>query len=116
MGIVDIDFRAMWEAMDASGEVLEKCVLQTKELESAVTNITACLGMRSEDREQAGDMATRNGSSHSLHIVGTLVGGTKFLIRAQIQRSDEKAGFLFKMAVRSPDVAVSRVVAACIKF
>merc|ERR1712157_674472 len=93
--IVDVDFRAMWEAMDASGEVLEKCVLQTKEVESAVTNIT---------------------SSHSLHIVGTFVGGSKFLIRAQIQRSDEKAGCLFKMAVRSPNAAVSRGVAACIKF
>mmetsp|Transcript_5566 Transcript_5566/g.17572 ORF Transcript_5566/g.17572 Transcript_5566/m.17572 type:complete len:774 (+) Transcript_5566:1115-3436(+) len=113
--IVDIDFRAMWEAMDASGEVLEKCVLQTRELESAVTNITACLGMRSKDREHAVDMVTKNVSSHSFHIVGTLVGSIKFLIRAQIQQSDEKAACLLKMAVRSPDAVVSRAVASCIK-
>lgn len=95
--------------------MLEKCVLQARGVESAVIAITACLGMRSEDGEHAAAVTMRNGSPYSLHIAGTLVGRIKFLIRAQIQQSDEKTGCLLKMAVRSTVAEVSQAVAACIK-
>jgi len=44
--VADTDFRSAWESLDRDGEVLEKFSLQFKDLESAVTAVTACLGMQ----------------------------------------------------------------------
>jgi len=114
--IADVDFRARWESLGISGEVLEKCVLQAKGAECAIAVIAACLGMRSEDGELAAAVTIKTGPPYNLHIGGTLLGRINFLLRAQIQQSDDKTGCFLKMAIRSPVARVSQAVAACIKL
>jgi hypothetical protein len=53
--------------------------------------------------------------THTLHLSGKFIGDINILARAQLQ-SDESAGsILLKLAVRSPDKAISQLVSECIR-
>jgi len=109
------DFRSAWEQAGNANEVLEKFALQFKKQEDAVAAVIDFLGMQPVDG--TGSMKPGEGGRkpHMLHMSGVFAGGTSVLARAQVAASGDAGGVLLKIAVRSNDPAVSRVVADCIR-
>lgn len=69
---------------------------------------------RPEDDTHVVADRTDPGAVHSLHLSGIFSGNIRVLVRAQLQ-IDEKAGCILKMAVRSPILEISQIIAECIK-
>ena len=109
------DFKKAWQTVGDTNEVLEKFALQFKTLEEAVTAVVAFLGMQPCDG--TGNVkAITPGKPHMLHLSGVFVGGQQVLARAQIvMQSENGSGVILKIAVRSDDASVSRMVADCIR-
>ena len=105
------DFRKSWETMGNGNEVLEKFSLQFKNQEDAVAAVIAYLGMQPCDGTGT---VKPGGKPHMLHLSGVFVGGRSVLARAQIALQGEAGGVILKIAVRSEDEGVSRMVADCI--
>jgi len=106
------DFRKAWETMGNGNEVLEKFALQFKKMDEAVSAVIAFLGMQPCDG--TGQLKPNAGNKpHMLHMSGAFVSGQQVLARAQIALQ-EGSGVILKIAVRSDDEAVSRMVADCI--
>ena len=104
------DFRKAWETIGNENEVLEKFALQFKKTDDAVGAVLDFLGMQACD----GTAQIKNtGKPHMLHLSGVFVSGQQVLSRAQVAVSD--SGAVLKIAVRSEDAAVSRMVADCIR-
>jgi coatomer subunit gamma len=108
------DFRKAWETTGNEGEVLEKFALQFKKLEDAVSAVIDFLGMQPCDGT-ASVKATTPGKPHMLHLSGVFVTGQQVLARAQVAMQGDTGGVVLKIAVRSEDAAVSRIVADCIR-
>jgi len=106
------DFRKAWENAGQENEVLEKFALNFKKLEDAVTAVIDFLGMQPCDGTGAVKPNTE-GKPHMLHLSGVFVGGQHVLARAQIAMQGTN-GVILKIAVRSDDASVSRIVADCI--
>jgi coatomer protein complex subunit gamma len=106
------DFRQAWETVGNGGEVLEKFALQFKNMESAVTAVIDFMGMQPCDGTGAIKAGAGN-KPHMLHLSGVFVTGQQVLARAQILA--ENGGVVLKIAVRSEDEGVSRMVADCIR-
>mmetsp|Transcript_14599 Transcript_14599/g.31460 ORF Transcript_14599/g.31460 Transcript_14599/m.31460 type:complete len:945 (-) Transcript_14599:205-3039(-) len=105
------DFRKAWESMGNAHEVLEKYGLQYRNQEDAVSAVVDFLGMQPCDgtgKVKAG------GKPHMLHLSGVFVGGRSVLARSQVVLQKESGGVILKIAVRSEDEGVSRMVADCI--
>lgn len=109
------DFRKAWEEVGNANEVLEKFALQFKKQEDAVTAVIDFLGMQPCDG--TGHIKPGEGGKkpHMLHLSGVFVGGRNVLARAQVAASGDSGGVLLKIAVRSDDADVSRMVADCIR-
>jgi len=109
------DFRSSWEIVGNSNEVLEKFALQFKKQEDAVSAVIDFLGMQPCDG--TGHIKPGEGGKkpHMLHLSGVFVGGTNVLARAQVAAQGDASGVLLKIAVRSDDPDVSRMVADCIR-
>jgi coatomer protein complex subunit gamma len=107
------DFRKAWEDMGNDNEVLEKFALQFKRLEDAVAAIIDFLGMQPCDGT-AVVKPVASGKPHMLHLSGVFVSGEKVMGRAQIAMQGD-SGVVLKIAVRSGDADVSRMVADCIR-
>jgi coatomer protein complex subunit gamma len=107
------DFRKAWEDAGNDNEVLEKFALNYKKVEEAVVAILDMLGMQPMDGTAVvkPDMGTK---PHMLHLSGTFVSGEKVLARAQVSSAGPAGGVVLKVAVRSGDADVSRMVADCI--
>lgn len=110
------DFRKAWETMGNEHEVMEKFALQFRKLEDAIAAVIDFLGMQPCD----GTGATKpnaGGKPHMLHISGVFMGSHQVLSRAQIamQGDNGSGGVVLKIAVRSDDGAISRMVADCIR-
>ena len=105
------DFRKSWETMGNSNEVLEKFALQFKNQEDAVSAVIDFLGMQPCDGTGT---IKPGGKPHMLHLSGVFVGGRSVLARAQVAMQGESGGVVLKIAVRSEDEGVSRMVADCI--
>ena len=106
------DFRRAWEEMGNDFEVLEKFALQFKKLNDAVFSVIDLLGMQACDGT-ATIKPNSGGKPHMLHLSGIFVGGKSVLARAQINM-EKNGGVILKIAVRSEDENVSRIVADCI--
>mmetsp|Transcript_5162 Transcript_5162/g.14783 ORF Transcript_5162/g.14783 Transcript_5162/m.14783 type:complete len:949 (+) Transcript_5162:103-2949(+) len=106
------DFRKGWEVIGNDNEVLEKFALQFKKMEDAVAAIIDFLGMQPCDGTGA-IKPNADGKPHMLHLSGVFVGGQQVLARAQIAMQGT-TGVILKIAVRSDDATVSRMVADCI--
>ncbi|KAL9184158.1 hypothetical protein ACHAXT_002244 [Thalassiosira profunda] len=108
------DFRSAWETVGNANEVLEKFALQFKKQEDAVAAVIDFLGMQPCDG--TGHIKPGEGGKkpHMLHLSGVFVGGTNVLARAQVAAASD-TGVLLKIAVRSDDPTVSRMVADCIR-
>lgn len=108
------DFRKSWENAGNANEVLEKFSLQFKELKDAVTAVIDFLGMSPCDGT-ATVKANAGGKPHMLHLSGVFVGGCSVLARAQIATDPSGGGVVLKIAVRSDNEDISRIVADCIR-
>ena len=109
-----IDFRKSWEALGGSSEnngneVLEKFALKScKTVADAIRTVIAQLGMQPCD----GTDVVSNADSkkpHMLHLSGSFVGNVQVMARAQLVVLDKNT--VLKIAVRSADANVSRLVA-----
>lgn len=108
------DFRKAWENMGNDNEVLEKFALQFKKMEDAVAAVVDFLGMQPCDG--TGTPKPASGKPHMLHMSGVFVTGQQVLARAQVaMQSTDAGGVVLKIAVRSEDASVSRIVADCIR-
>jgi coatomer subunit gamma len=107
------DFRKVWEVVGNENEVLEKYALQFKSIEDAVASIINKLGMQPCDGT-ATVKADGSGKPHMLHLSGVFIGGKATYARAQFA-SQGNAGVILKIAVRSEDSEVPRLVADCVQ-
>jgi coatomer protein complex subunit gamma len=108
------DFRKGWETVGNENEVLEKFALQFKKMDEAVEAIVNFLGMQPCDGTGKLKPDNANGAKpHMLHMSGAFVSGSQVLARAQVAMQPT-GGVVLKIAVRSDDEAVSRMVADCI--
>ena len=107
------DFRKAWDAIGNDNEVLEKFALQFKRLEDAVAAVIDFLGMQPCDGTAA-IKPNLGGKPHMLHLSGVFVSGEKVLGRAQIAMQGDSSVVL-KIAVRSDNSDVSRMVTDCIR-
>jgi coatomer protein complex subunit gamma len=105
------DFRKSWDTIGNEAEVLEKYALQFKKMEDAVAAIVDFLGMQPCDGTAT---VKPGGKPHMLHLSGVFVSGQQVLSRAQIAMQGD-TGVVLKIAVRSEDEGVSRIVADCIR-
>jgi coatomer protein complex subunit gamma len=105
------DFRKAWESMGNDNEVLEKFALSFKTQEDAVSAVLNFLGMQPCDGTATVKPGT--GKPHMLHLSGVFSSGQKVLARSQIALTGGSA--VLKIAVRSDDAGVSRLVADCIR-
>jgi len=108
------DFRKGWDTLGNTNEVLEKFALQFKKLEDAITAVIDFLGMQPCDGTGSVKPNT-GGKPHMLHMSGVFVSGQQVLARAQIAMQGQSGGVVLKIAVRSDDASVSRMVADCIR-
>lgn len=104
------DFRKSWEEIGNDNEVLEKFALQFKKMEDAVVAVVDFLGMQPCDGTA---VVKPGGRPHMLHLSGVFVTGQQVFSRAQIAMQGD--GVVLKIAVRSEDEGVSRMVADCIR-
>ncbi|CAM9245016.1 unnamed protein product, partial [Sphacelaria rigidula] len=105
------DFRRGWEQMGSKAEVLEKFALGFKKLDEAVAAVEDFLGMQTCDGTGSVPSGKRE---HALHLCGIFIGNVPVLVRAQLN-VDPNAGCILKIAVRSDQPDISRVVADCIQ-
>ncbi len=106
------DFRQAWENVGNTNEVLEKYALQFKNLEDAISSVINLLGMQPVDG--TGIIKANNGNKpHMLHLSGVFIGGYSTFARAQLGMQGDSSVVL-KIAVRSEDENVPRMVADCI--
>ena len=110
------DFRKAWEVTGNDNEVLEKFALQFKRLEDAVAAVVDFLGMQPCDGTASIKPTTAPGKPHLLHLSGVFVSGQQVLARAQVaMQGENNSNVILKIAVRSNDATVSRMVADCIR-
>jgi len=107
------DFRRSWEQIGNGNEVLEKFALQFKSVEEAVSAVIEFLGMQPCDGTETVKTSS-SGKPHMLHLSGMFVGNMSVMVRAQIGKDPSNTGVILKIAVRSDDSDVSRMVADCI--
>ena len=69
---------------------------------------------RPEENSQIVADTHKPGVPHSLHLSGIFAGDVRVLVRAQLQL-DDQVGCVLKMAVRSPVLEISQIIADCIK-
>lgn len=107
------DFRKSWEDIGSTSEILEKYALSFKSLEEAVSAVINLLGMQPCDG--TGTVQGGNtGKPHMLHLSGVFIGGNSTFARAQLAMQGD-SGVVLKIAVRSEDDNVPRMVADCIR-
>lgn len=108
------DFRKGWEDAGNANEVLEKFALQFRRMEDAIAAIVDFLGMQPCDGTGS-VKPNAGGKPHMLHMSGVFVSGQQVLARAQVAMQGESGSVVLKIAVRSDDATVSRIVADCIR-
>mmetsp|Transcript_7106 Transcript_7106/g.10182 ORF Transcript_7106/g.10182 Transcript_7106/m.10182 type:complete len:958 (-) Transcript_7106:212-3085(-) len=104
------DFRKSWEGLGSTNEVLEKYALQFKTTEEGLAAVLEYIGLQPCDG--TGVVKETTGKPHMLHASGVFIGGKNILVRAQI--GVQSGGVVLKIAVRSDDSQVSRLIADCI--
>ena len=82
-------------------------------MEEAVSAVIDFLGMQPCDGTAA-LKPNAAGKPHMLHLSGMFMGQSQVLARAQIAMQGDSGSVVLKIAVRSGDAAVSRMVADCI--
>jgi len=105
------DFRRSWETLGSTHEVTEKFALQQRSLEDALASVISSLGMQPCDGTGT---VKAGGKPHMLHASGVFIGGKNVLVRAQIASNQDSVGTVLKIAVRSDDPIVSKLVAECV--
>jgi len=81
-------------------------------IDSAVTEVINLLGMQPCDG--TGSVKANTGKPHMLHMSGVFIGGKAVYARAQLAMQGD-SGVVLKIAVRSEDENIPRMVADCIR-
>lgn len=108
------DFRRAWETIGNAVEVLERFALRSRTVEEGVGSVVELLGMRPCDGT-AVLKPNAAGKPHMLHLSGSFVGGATVLARGQVGTDKASGGVVLKIAVRSEDPVVCRVIIDCIR-
>ena len=97
--------------MSPEGEVVESFALSFKTVSDAVTAVLDFLGMAACD----GTGVVKEGANkHNGYLSGVFLGGIRVLARVALVIEDPASGCILKIAVRSEDPDISRLVADCI--
>ncbi len=104
------DFRGAWESVGNANEVLQKFALQEKDLGSAVDALIDCIGLITCDGTR---MIKPGAKQHMLHLSGAYLGKVTIVARSQVSLSPS-GSIILKIAIRSEDAQVSRLVANCL--
>lgn len=107
------DFRQSWEDLASGAEIMERYALQFSSLEDAVSSVVNLLGMQPCDG--TGAVKSVGKKPHMLHLSGVFLGGKSVFARAQMAMQGETGGVVLKIAVRSEDESIPRLVADCIR-
>ncbi|KAL7464508.1 hypothetical protein ACHAXS_004837 [Conticribra weissflogii] len=107
------DFRQAWNETNDDNEVLDKFLLQFRDLDLVVPAVIDFLGMSPCDGTGQLPMNVSGLTQHMLHLSGKFVSGDIVLVRAQLTM--QAGNTLLKVAIRSDNPDVSRVVADCIR-
>merc|ERR1712032_631168 len=92
------DFREAWENLDnAVGKILELLGMQPCDGTGIVKNSIAS-----------------NSKTHMIHAVGVLIDRKDVLVRIQVTLTSGDSVFVVKIAARSDDINISRLIANCI--
>jgi len=109
------DFRERWEDMGATNEVLEKYGMAFENLDNAVRKILELLGMKPCDGTGSlKNFTGSNNKTHMIHACGVLIDMKDVLVRIQVTLTTGDNVFVVKIAARSDDVNISRLIANCI--
>merc|ERR1712048_970444 len=116
MGKVSLpDFRKAWKVLGTTNEVLEKYAMAFKTLDNAVGKILELLGMQPCDGTGIVKNSTiSNTKTHMIHACGVLINRKDVLVRIQVTLTTGDNVFVVKIAVRSDDINISRLIANCI--
>mmetsp|Transcript_4089 Transcript_4089/g.7148 ORF Transcript_4089/g.7148 Transcript_4089/m.7148 type:complete len:938 (+) Transcript_4089:116-2929(+) len=108
------NFRTVWESVGKDNEVLEKFELpQYRTLKDAITAVVDFLGLRPCEGT---DSVAHNAASQNVLLSGTFIGGTKVLARSAFNIDPNGGGAVnLKIAIRSEDPEVSKLVMDCIQ-
>ncbi len=99
------------QGMSPEGEVVESFALSFKTVSDAVTAVLDFLGMAACD----GTGVVKEGANkHNGYLSGVFLGGIRVLARVALVIEDPASGCILKIAVRSEDPDISRLVADCI--
>jgi len=113
------DFRKSWEVTGNENEQMSKYALQYKSLGDGVAAVIGMLGMQPCDgtgvvKTAAGVGGEDDKKPHMMHLSGTFIGGKSVLARAQMAKQGASQ-VLLKIAVRSEDATVTKMVVDCIR-
>merc|ERR1712037_28270 len=109
------DFREAWENMGTTNEVLEKYGMAFETLDNAVGKILELLGMQPCDGTGiVKNSIASNSKTHMIHAVGVLIDRKDVLVRIQVTLTSGDSVFVVKIAARSDDINISRLIANCI--
>ena len=114
-----LDFRKSWESLgkdhpNNGNEVLEKFALkQCKTVQDAVKTVLSQLGMHPCDGTDIVNNVDASKKPHMIHLTGSFIGNVPVMARAQMGILDQN--MVLKIAVRSTDANVSRLVANSIQ-
>jgi len=107
------DFRKSWETVGNTNEVMAKYSLQYKSLDDGLSAVLNMLGMQPCDG--TGVLKSPEEKTHMLHLSGVFIGNKAVFGRAQLGKQGDASGVVLKIAVRSDDASVPRMVADCIR-
>mmetsp|Transcript_677 Transcript_677/g.1437 ORF Transcript_677/g.1437 Transcript_677/m.1437 type:complete len:984 (-) Transcript_677:33-2984(-) len=107
------DFRQAWNESNNDNEVLDTFSLQFRDLDVVVPAVVDFLGMTPCDGTGQLPVNVSGLTQHMLHLSGKFVSGDIVLVRAQLTM--QAGSTSLKVAIRSENADVSRVIANCIR-
>ena len=113
------NFRVSWDGLGEENEVKERFQLPQKTLEEGVSAIIKLLGMQPCDGTQQIKQNQTTGKegklTHDLRLSGVFVGNKQVLVWCKYVLSEGGNQMIFTIKVRSPEQALSQLVADCIQ-
>jgi coatomer protein complex subunit gamma len=106
-----VEFRRQWESLGEGKEAVKKYSLGLDTLQGAVDAVVDLLGLR--PRENSGKVPA-DSKSHTVNLSGVFYGNVPVLARAGFLL-DAKPSVTLKIAVRSPDNSVSKLLTNAIR-
>lgn len=102
------DFRAEWESLGASNEVVKRFSLNVNDLQECVTGVVGGLSMKALS---GSDKVAEGSKNHVANLSGVFITGDHILARAGFVIQDPKTpGVTLKVAARAANSQLSQIV------